>query len=79
MIGFQNMTAMFSIELDRQAKISIWVSLGLLGLLGYMWGLLIIIMTHPVDKADDKPVWTCRLREQAEQDGFELLEKADLV
>ena len=44
-----------------------------------MWGLLIIMMSHPSDKADDKTVWSCRLRDQAENDGFELLEKTDLV
>ena len=73
------MSNMFSIELDRSAKISVWVSLGLLGLLGYMWGLLLIIMTHPVDNTDDdsaKTIWTCRLQEQ---DGFELLEKSEEV
>ena len=73
------MVNMFSIELDRSAKISVWVSLGLLGLFGYMWGLWLLIMTHPVDSTDDdsaRTIWTCRVQEQ---DGFELLEKSEDV
>ena len=74
------MSTLFSIDLDRQAKIIIWVGIGLLlGLLGYLMGLILIVMTHPGEKGGHKTVWTCRLREQAEQDGFELLENTDLV
>ena len=73
------MVNMFNIELDRSAKISVWVSLGLLGLLGYFWGLLLIMMTSPADSTDDdsaRTIWTCRVQEQ---DGFELLEKSEDV
>ena len=73
------MSTLFSIELDRQAKLSIYTAIGLLGLLGYLVGLILLVMTHPGEKGGHKTVWTCRLREQAEQDGFELLEKTDLV
>ena len=73
------MSTLFSIELDRQAKLSIYTAIGLLGLLGYLVGLILLVMTHPGEKGGQKTVWTCRLREQAEQDGFELLENTDLV
>ena len=73
------MSTLFSIELDRQAKLSIYTAIGLLGLLGYLVGLILLVMTHPGEKGGHKTVWTCRLREQAEQDGFELLENTDLV
>ena len=73
------MSTLFSIELDRQAKLSIYTAIGLLCLLGYLVGLILLLMTHPVENSGHKSVWTCRLRERAEQDGFELLEKTDMV
>ena len=73
------MSTLFSIELDREAKLSIYTAIGLIGLLGYLVGLILLLMTNPVEDGGQKTVWTCRLRPQAEQDGFEMLEETDVV
>ena len=73
------MSTLFSIELDREAKLSIYTAIGLIGLLGYLVGLILLLMTNPVEDGGQKTVWTCRLRHRAEQDGFEMLEETDVV
>ena len=74
-----DMYTLFTIELDRDAKLSIYTAIGLVGLLLYLVGLILLIKMNPVENAGQKTVWTCRLRPQAEQDGFEMLEETDMV
>ncbi len=74
-----DMSTLFSIELDRDAKLSIYTIIGLVGLLLYLVGLILLIQINPVEDGRQKTVWTCRLRPQAEQDGFEMLEESDVV
>ena len=74
-----DMYTLFTIELDRDAKLSIYTAVGLVGLLLYLVGLILLIQTNPVENAGQKTVWTCRLQPQAEQDGFEMLEETDVV
>ena len=74
-----DMYTLFTIELDRDAKLSIYTAIGLVGLLLYLVGLILLIQTNPVENAGQKTVWTCRLQPQAEHDGFEMLEEQDVV
>lgn len=73
------MYTLFTIALDRDAKLTIYTVIGLIGLLLYLVGLMLIIQTNPVENAGQKTVWTCRLQPQAERDGFEMLEEQDVV
>ena len=67
---------MVHFDLDRSAKMSVWSALGILGLLAYLWGLLLIMMTSQTDTQDDtesaRTIWTCRVQSE---EGFELMEK----
>ena len=74
-----DMYTLFTIELDRDAKLSVYTVIGLIGLLLYLVGLLLLLTTNPVEDGGQKIVWTCRLHRRAEQDGFEMLEQTDMV
>ncbi len=74
-----DMYTLFTVELDRDTKLSIYTMIGLVGLLLYLGGLILLIQMNPVEDGGQRTVYTCRLRPQAEQDGFEMLEETDVV